>query len=61
MQWKERKRKHDDAHFPLQGKGKRASRKNNGVPFSSPLLTNNTFNKRVVGWDRETDMPIYED
>lgn len=26
MKWRERKRRHDDAHFPLQGRGKRARR-----------------------------------
>ncbi len=26
MKWKERKRKHDDAHNPMGGKGKRATK-----------------------------------
>ena len=33
---RERKRKHDDAHYPLQGSGRRANRKPVGTKFNAP-------------------------
>ena len=57
---KERKRRHDDAHYPMGGKGRRARRPKNRGPYHPPVVTDNTFNKKIIGWDREKDLPIYE-
>lgn len=58
---RERKRRHDDVHFPLQGRGKRAPRGAQAAPPIEPM-TAEDFKKqgRVIGWDRDNDCPIYE-
>lgn len=56
---KERKRRHDDAHYPLQGRGRRAPRGLQAAPPITPM-TEEDYKRRIIGWDRENDCPIYE-
>ncbi len=59
MKFKERKRRHDDAHRPLGGKGNRAKMpKSNAAPTPSK---NYIERRKIIGWDRNIDLPIYQE
>lgn len=44
---KERKRRHDDAHFPLQGKGKKAVKKIS-APIIDPCPDCGKFSAKII-------------
>ncbi len=50
---RERKRRHDDAHFPLQGQGRRATKRKTTAGIVSPLVVNNEpISKTLLGYFR---------
>ena len=43
----ERRRRHDDAHFPMQGRGKRATPNKNGIgPYKCPHQMIDRYTKK---------------
>lgn len=58
MKFKDRKHKHDDAHFPMQGKGKRGTKRKPKLPIP-PGALRKCFHCPAVG-PLENDHPCDE-
>lgn len=60
MKWRDRNRRHDDAHLPLGGRGNRARSPKRKAPAVAARSESYIETRKIIGWDRESDLPIYE-